>query len=103
MAWLYDCASRVRYRVPAESRLHQAGRGTVWLARSREEHGYRADVAEHKRRVRFGLAERWPPLGGMVQSWGEISTSLPVGRTFLSATGASGGQDCPPHRAVTQL
>ena len=40
---------------------------------------------------------------GAVQTWGETSNSLPVGRTFLSATGASGGQDCPLHRVVTQL
>ncbi len=40
---------------------------------------------------------------GAVQTWGETSNSLPVGRTFLSATGASGGQDCALHRVVTQL
>ncbi len=62
MAWLYDCASRVRCRVPVEQRLYQAGRSTVWPARNREEHGYRAYVARLKRRVPFGLTKLYTPL-----------------------------------------
>ena len=62
MAWLYDCASRVRCRVAVEWHLCQGGRSTVWPARNREEHGYRAYVARLKRRVQFGLAELYPPL-----------------------------------------
>jgi hypothetical protein len=103
MAWLYDCASRVQCRVAVEWYLCQGGCSTVWPARNREEHGYRAYVARFKRRVQLGLAELEPPVRRIIgcripHSMRRFLGQLNLGQPAYPRPKGTGDQSMPEKR-----